>query len=373
MLASLLFIAGCKKPERVVVVDAGAPPAPVIEKRDVTATQYSLSLFEPNGAKCDWALLDVATSKRSTIASFDGTCVGVHVAWSEDTHHAVVWFRPAFVSGSSYGSQTSSPPGFAEEKVDETAKDRVFQVSVIDGRVKTLSLPAFPSMELQAFGIDTEGHALAFFEQDLTDAEAKKKSITIEGEKIALPKVAEGMPALAHLYRFEGEAWKRVRSVPTTTGWDYAQGASALGEYQLGTRSEELASGNLGGDGADDEEQKALSVLLPKKLKSDDGEWVFVGAGKTRVYVWTVTAEFSYATGLIALLEPPRVLPGLGFTDGDIVSARPNGSMFLVTSADVGSHPRLYELPEGKLRFSSDSARGVTFWPGLAKTESHEE
>ena len=95
-------------------------------------------------------------------------------------------------------------------------------------------------------------------------------------------------------------------------------------------------------------------------------------AGGARLYVWEISGEFAHTTGLVALGSPPAVLPKLGFNDGDLVAIRTSGPFVLIAGSDVGTHPRLYQLPAGKLVFSSDTARAATFWPSTAKPESHE-
>ena len=58
-----------------------------------------------------------------------------------------------------------------------------------------------------------------------------------------------------------------------------------------------------------------------------------------RVFMWEVTGEFAHTTGLVVVDDQP--LPELGFTDGDLVAIRSSGAHLLISSSNVGTHPRL--------------------------------
>jgi hypothetical protein len=56
-------------------------------------------------------------------------------------------------------------------------------------------------------------------------------------------------------------------------------------------------------------------------------------------------------------------LPSLGFTTGEFVSVRRSGRFLLVASNRAGAYPRLYDLVERRLVWSSETARATMFWP----------
>jgi hypothetical protein len=171
---------------------------------------------------------------------------------------------------------------------------------------------------------------------------------------------------LVHAYRRNGAQWTRIETRLSTTGWDYGLGMQNLDAFRkLGPRSIELAAPHAQGDSAD---LPSLAALSPTGA---DGSWIFVGAGGARIYVWEITGEFAYTTGLIAGADA-KPLSKLGFTDADLVALRTSGPHVLISAANVGTHPRLYEYPSAKLLFSSDTARAATFWPTTTKPESHE-
>jgi hypothetical protein len=366
VVALVVFVAACRKtPEVTTPVDAGVVKA-ALEFPAPTAPS-TLSVFEPEGPNCEWRQVEPVSGTKVVLASFRGACVGARVSFSPDASKAVVWFDPTHVQRAGFSSSNASKPGFPDETSDETASARAFVVSTRKQQQEVLPLPSVPKAELRELGVDAKGAVLALLEEALP--EGAKGTIESGGEKFDLSTVSEGIPVLVHAYRRSGEQWVRVETKLSTTGWDYGLGVQALEAHQaLGPRSIDLAAAHAQGDSADLE---ALRALTPKGAGAEDGSWIFVGAGGARLYVWEVTAEFAYTTGLLAGVDA-KPLPKLGFTDGDLVAIRTSGPHVLVTAADVGTHPRLYQYPSAKLVFSSDTARAVTFWPTTAKPESHE-
>lgn len=371
LLASILLtVGGCRKSSPGVAALAPDAGAPVLEFAAPTAPS-TLSLFEPAGEGCEWRQLDPVAGKRVVLARFPGTCVGARLAWTPDGSRALVWFDPQHVQSAGYSSQLSSKPGYADEVADAKASPRAFLVSTRRQQVEPMPFPAVPGLTLQELGLDETGAVLALLEQPVP--EGTKGTFVAAGQTFDLSTLHEGVPVVVHAYRREGADWKRVESKLSTTGWDYGLGVRELEAFRrFGPRSADLAASHAQGDVAEDAVLPALMTLAPKDAGADDGQWIFLGAGGARIYVWEISGEFAHSTGLIALGTPgPKPLPKLGFTDGDLVAVRTSGAHLLITGSHVGTHPRLYELPAGKLIFSSDSARAATFWPTTAKPDSH--
>lgn len=365
-LASLLLlVVGCRKSPPPVAApppDAGVPAAEFALPRAAS----TLSVFEPGPDGCEWRQLDPVADTRVLLASFPGSCGGARVAWSPDAAKAVVWFDPTHVQQAGYASQTSTKPGYADEQVDPKTAGRAFVASTRRRQVEPLPFPSEAGLTLQELGVDGSGAVWALLEQAVP--QGAKGPFVAAGQTFDLSTVTEGLPVVVHAYRREGSAWKRVESKLSTTGWDYGLGVKELEAHgRLGPRSTELAASHAQGDVVEGE---ALARLQPLTPKGDDGQWIFLGAGGTRLHVWEVSGEFAHTTGLIALGAQPLV--GLGFTDGDLVAVRTSGAFVLISSANVGTHPRLYQLPSGRLVFASDTARAASFWPTTAKPESHE-
>ena len=367
VLLVLVLLGGCRKsaPE---VVDAG-PPAVVAFA--VPSARSTLSVFEPSGTNCEWRQVEPVAGTKVVLATFPGACVGARVAWSPDTSKAVVWFDPMHVQHAGYSTQVSSKSGYADEVPEEKSALRAYVVSTRKAQVEPLPISALPGHALQELGVDGTGAVISLFEEAVPDD--AKGLITSGAQKFELSTITEGLPVLVHAFRREGAEWKKFETKLSSTGWDYGLGVKELeAQHRLGPSSEDLSRSMAQGDSVEGEPLAALGKLAPKGAGADDGAWIFVGAGGARLYVWEISGEFAHTTGLVALGSPPVVLPKLGFNDGDLVAIRTSGPFVLIAGSDVGTHPRLYQLPAGKLVFSSDTARAATFWPSTAKPESHE-
>ncbi len=366
----LLVVTGCRKAATPETPDAGAPPAAVTEFPVPTA-RSTLSVFEPAGTNCEWRQLDPIAGTKVVLATFPGTCVGAKVNFSPDASKAIVWFEPGLVQSAGYSSTLSSKPGYPDETPDEKATTRAFVVSTRKQKLEPLTLPSVNGQTLQDLGVDATGAVVALLEEALP--ENAKGEITSGTEKFDLSTITEGLPVLVHAYKREGAEWKKFETKLSTTGWDYGLGVKELeASRKLGPSTEDLLSAHIQGDSAEGDIVPELMKLAPKGAKEDDGSWIFFGAGGARLYVWEISGEFVYTTGLIAAGSPPAVLPKLGFTDGDLVAIRLSGPYVLISDSASGTHPRMYELPAAKLVFSSDTARAATYWPTTAKAESHE-
>jgi hypothetical protein len=365
MATLVVFVAACRKtPEVTAPVDAGVVKAAIEFPAPTTAS--TLSVLEPAGANCEWHQVEPVSGTKLVLASFPGTCVGARVSFSPDASKAVVWFDPKYVKNAGYSSRVSSKPGFPDETVDEKAIARAFVVSTRKPQQEPLSFPSVPKAELRELGVDAKGAVLALLEEALP--EDARGVIESGGEKFDLSTLSEGIPVLVHAYRRDGAQWTRIETKLSTTGWDYGLGVQELEAFRaLGPRSVNLTAPHAQGDAAD---LASLATLAPKGASADDGSWIFVGAGGARLYVWEITGEFAYTTGLLAGVDG-KPLPKLGFTDGDLVAIRTSGPHVLISASNVGTHPRVYEYPAAKVIFSSDTARAVTFWPTTAKPESH--
>jgi hypothetical protein len=381
VVAAVCALAACKKREEPApAVDAGAPVA-VVRDAGVASpatvhlplTPSTLSVFEPEGERCAWRRVDPVADAGVTLATFEGSCVGARVAWSPDAGEAVVWFDPRHVQVAGFAASFASQPAYPDETPVEGAPHRLFLVSVTGRSAEALPVPEVAGQTLAEVGLDGAGGPLALFEEALPDAVIAKGSVKSNGKVYDLKGFSEGLPELVHARRLEGGQWKLVETKATTTGWDYGPGVRDLDAHgRLGPRSVDLSASHAQGDVAEPKLQTALWPLGPKAAREGDGQWIFLGAGGARVYVWEVSGEFAHTTGALATGSPPKKLPGLGFTDGDLVAVRPSGPFLLVTASGVGTHPRLYELPAARLVFASDTARAVTLWPGAAKPETHE-
>lgn len=387
LLAALATAAtGCKKQQSPDPANskasetAPATAAPAAVKKDplaeVPQTDSTLSLLEPQNGKCQWLRMDPVAQKRAVVASFEGDCKGARVAWNTNLDKALVWFDPQWVQSSGYSSPNASPPGYPEEKPQQGAPHRMYEVTVASGQVHTVSVPSMEGelQELGYKGADLLALSLGSLSEEQQQAQGP---ITVDGQAITFDADLEGLPAIAYAYRLDKDGrWKRVEVKGSSQGADLSLGVGALdAASEQGPRSTDMLRSQLSVEGPELTEAQ-LAKLLPlvpaplvEKVKTEGlepfGTWAHGVTPAGSFYVWQITGEGTYTTGHIIFENGGQLQPlkDLGFRDSDLVSVSSRGPFLLVSAERVGTHPRLYDLRTGKLAFRSDTARATTFWP----------
>jgi hypothetical protein len=277
------------------------PPAAAAIREDFPATESTLSLLEPHGAQCAWAKLDAASQQRLAISTFEGDCRGGSISLSADRRHGAVWFDPATRSGVMFGGRVAFP----EDDAPTGTGPRLFSVDMATGAAAAVPLPS----GTRDVGFDPKGRLIALTVQELAETENAQ---------------------------------------------------------ELGFRSTEALVPRVQGDLEIDEGLLAkLARFAPQaKLVEGSDSWIRFGSGGTRFVLWEAGGELAASTGLAAFVDPggnPVKPPGWPYTESDRLSYRWNGPYLLAAQDHAGTHPRLYR--GGKLVWSSDTARAVTFWP----------
>jgi hypothetical protein len=330
-------------------------------REDFPATDSTLSLLEPHGARCAWVKLDAASGRRRELSTFAGGCRGGRIALAADGMRGAVWFDPAARSSTLVGQGA-----FPEAEAPAGSGPRLFAVELATGAAAAVPLPA----GTRDLGFDSRGRMIALTVQELTAAETDKGQALVDGKTVKLEPAAEGVPVLVHAFVFHGGAdggWQRRETANSTDGWDLALGVLALRAAQdLAFRSAEVLAKHVQGDDENDQALLAkLAGFAPQAHPApNESGWIRFGAGATRFVLWEASGEFAYATGLAAFVDAggnPVKPPAWPYTENDVLSYVWNGPYLLAAEDFVGSHPRLYR--DGRLVWSSDAARAVTFWP----------
>jgi hypothetical protein len=351
----------------------------VAPRQDFPATDSTLSLLEPAGARCVWLKVDAVSRRRWPVAIFDGDCAGGAIALSADRKHGAVWFHAAAAAAAAAaeaagatGAAGGSPQGGGDREAaaagGATGGDaRLFAVDVGKGADAGAANPAIapPPVGTRDIGFDSHGRLIALTEQELTKDEIGKGEAIVDGKTIKLDPPAEGVPVLVHAFAFQDGAWARFETATSVEEKDSGVGVYQLKAAQdLAFRSSEVLSMRAEGDGEIDPALLARLARFAPQASPRVGEWVRFGSGNTGFELWENSSDLAYSTGLAAFLDAagePVSPPGWPNTEKDVVSYAWNGAYLLAARDRAGMHPRLYR--GGKLVWSSDSARAVTFWP----------
>jgi len=335
-------------------------------REDFPATDSMLSLLEPSDAQCVWSKVDVISQKRLEISKFDGDCRGGKIALSADGRRGAVWFDPGATGGSLFGGVSAFP----EPPAPAGTRPRLFEVDLGTGAATAVPLPS----GMRDLGFDSQGRMIALTLQELTENETEKGEALVDGKLVKLEPASQGDPVLVHAFSFEHDTWKRLETANSTTTWDLGLGVYALKAAQdLAFRSGEVLAPKVQGD---DEVDAALLTNLarfaPQALPVEGGGgWIRFGSHDTRFVLWEDGGDFAYSTGLAAFVDPSGNLlkppSGWPFTENDLLAYRWKGPYLLAAQSEIGAHPRLFR--NGKLVWSSDIVRAVTFWPRQHRAE----
>ncbi|MFB1483403.1 hypothetical protein [Corallococcus sp. RDP092CA] len=341
LFSALLLVSACQKPPE----DSPATPRAAPQAAPVKVAPYSLSVLQdaaPSG--CTWLRLE-SDGRRRVLVTVDAACEGLQLAWSPDGKHAVVR-DPA---GSARG------PG------------RVWRVDLTSGQGAAQLLPE--EGLTGAVGFDSVGRLVALTTH--TGALVRRDDdFLFEGRRIPIPELAEG-PGLAHAYRLEAGAWKRIETVATRTDADAV--------FALAT-TEMLASSTVAGDpdalvaqALDEDSQDAarLDAVVPRRGHDVFGGWARVESRGGPLFAWRTVGEQT------ALMMPVRweledghlaEPEGLALPAQSPVRVLARGDLLLLAGE---TQARVYDAGTRRLAATFDGLRAARFWPEPAARVPH--
>ncbi|MCP3102585.1 hypothetical protein LZ198_27295 [Myxococcus sp. K15C18031901] len=335
-LGSVLFVGACKKSEDPAPTTPA--PTPTVEP----APPFSLSLLQdaaPSG--CTWTRQDTA-GIRKALATVDAPCARLGLTWSPDGKHGALVDR-----------------GGGEHR------PRAWTVDFEAGQGLPLPLPE--DGHTDTLGYDAQGHVFALVSQleGLTrKTERGEEHFVVDGRKLPVPET-EGSPGLAHAYRREGEAWKRIETVATVYETDDAVGTGALATASM------LVSSTFGADpdapaatefSEGSEDTARLDAVVKDKGHTEYGEWVSLETHGGPLYAWRAARELPVLMPPLRwelgdrLVEPESL--ALGPTS--VIELRARGPLLLVASDRAA---RIYDARAKKRLAALEDVHDARFWP----------
>jgi hypothetical protein len=337
-LGSLLALGACKKSED----PAPVAPAPAPAKAE-PAPGYTLSFLQdaqPSG--CTWTRQDPGGA-RKVLFTVDAPCGRLGLAWSPNGRQGAVM-----------------------DKGGGGVKPRAWTVDLESGQGSPLALPEGGLTD--TLGFDSEGRPVALVSQVeslVRKAEGGAEHFLFEGQRLPIADSTATGAGLAHAFRREDDAWKRIETVATVFETDDAAGTGALAA--AGT----LVSSTSGVD-ADvpaaaeltegSEEAARLDAVAQDKGHARYGVWVALETHGGPLYAWRASGELS---GLMPplrwevqdrLVEPES----LALPAASPVEVRVRGPLVLVSGAGAA---RIYDAKSKKRLAALDGVHGARFWP----------
>lgn len=293
------------------------------------------------------------------------------VRWFAPTPAGCTWNEAALPSTTpqvlvTWASPCTSEPLVAVSGNRTLVRTDLGVTELVDGgKVVTATvLGAPPVGEIGILGFDKAGTIWAL---TLTHNEPEDGALVFEGKRYSTAEISDGLPALAHAYRWTGRAWKRTETTLTTSGWDYAQEASALTTFQTlvphvggAFRTFQYADWVGVGERAEDTSKDLPWLDGHYPHGPDTGEWQIQVVGKsTRVAWWAEIAEFltpalpvlvDRGAGWEAIVPPGAETNGIPWTrhmcDGAWLLTRVNFDPAVVRALDGTSE---VPLPIGSM------------------------
>ncbi|MFP2923979.1 hypothetical protein ACLESO_01935, partial [Pyxidicoccus sp. 3LG] len=338
-LGSVLLLGACKKSQD----PAPASPSPArAEVKAEPIPAFTLSYLQdakPSG--CTWTRRDASGASKAFF-TVDAACERLRLAWSPDGRQGAVVDR---------GGGGAQP--------------RAWLVDFESGQGTPLPLPE--GGHTDTLGFESSGRAIALVsqvEELVRRTEGAHEYFLFEGQRIPITE-PEGGPGLAHAYRREGDAWKRLETVATVYESDSAAGTDALataGSLVSSTSAvdpdapaaTELPEGS--------EDAARLDAVVTDKGHSQIGAWVSVETHGGPLYVWQAAGELPVFMSPLRwevkdrLVEPEE----LAMPAAPGMALRMRGPLLLVASDKAA---RIYDTRAKRRVAALDGVHDARFWP----------
>jgi hypothetical protein len=355
LLGATLLVSGCKsKSQEAAPAPAPATPsagAPAKPAEPAPVTDGTLSFIEAAGDTCNWVRLEAPSGTRKNVFTFDGPCVGTQLSWSQDGRKGSVL--------QSYGGARPS---------------RAWTVDLVTGQGQALPLPDVGFTA--GLGFDPQGRPVALvahYEQPDIKAperveEGGQEAFVFEGQKYPIDPHQDGSAGLAHAYRREGEAWKRVETKASSFDGDAAEETSGLEALkQLGPTSATAAQ-QVRSEEVTEEQAAALEKAAPVRPAAEEAEggtnpWARFNTPGGPLYHRLQVVEREIPVLPLrwevggALAEPEK----LALPEGTAITLETRGDVLLIAADN--SAVRVYDAKQKKHLLSLEEAFRPSFWP----------
>ncbi|MBK6690182.1 MAG: hypothetical protein IPG45_37300 [Deltaproteobacteria bacterium] len=351
----LLLVIACKskEPEVAPVAKVAPPPAAAEAKpvapapeaakpeaaKPLNFSEASVLFLETRGTTCVWVEQDPLGEARRELFSAEASCGSLRWAYSPDQKRAAVLVV----------REEAGPELHTIELATLIAQKQ----KVPPGKVASIGFAPDQALIALIEEADYEGKMERV-------KEGGTEFLVFEGKRYEVG--IEGAPGLAHAFRQEGEAWKRIETVSTAYETDFAAGIEALAVAKtLGRRGpsypyELSAFESLAPERP---EAKILAAAAPRS-EEDGGEWGTVQTGTITLYAWAETTEFVLPKAELYRLKGDTLRPFvLPLEKSSYVELQARGPYLLLTGGEEQAW--LFKVPNDQPIARWKGVYGMTF------------
>ena len=222
----------------------------------------------------------------------------------------------------------------------------------------TRKLPNGPGT-LRDWGIDDVGRPLVLTLQvkpEIAEAEGKYV-LTYEEESFTIEK-REGTPVLAHVIALESNHWTHLEVHAIYL--DEVDGLKIAPFERVGLRSHDRHPGVHGLEGKSPDEEMAKKLSAFEENLQGNGQWL-VAETKHGEVAWRQNDDGPAMPVVVDKAVGLDPLPDHLYRTEAPLTIEHRGKFLLLTQN--GAHPRVWDMAEDKMAFTSNTATGVMFWP----------
>lgn len=322
-LATLAF-AACKSKSSEAPSDAGASPAPpaaplapaaAAPAPAKKASEATVVYLETRGPTCVWIEQDPLGDQKRELFQVESSCGELKWAFAEKGDRAAVAVHREGVG---------------------------YELSTIELLTLKATRQPSPPGTVAGIGFNPAGELIALIEAPDHEGkfprvkEGELEYLVYEGERYEV--AADGTPGLAHAYRLEGPAWKRIETKSTAYETDFAIGVEVLAAAKgMGLRGPSYSYELSAFESLEPQrpENAILTGAAGPRGEDEQGEWGTVKTGTITLYAWAEASEVVLPKGELYTIKDGRARPfPLPVEKSAYVELQARGPYLLLTDND---------------------------------------
>jgi hypothetical protein len=308
--------------------------------------------------RCEWVRQPLPAGEPEALFAFNAACDRAMVSFSPEAKEGLVFSWP-----SGPGEQ---PKAWRVDLAAHTGK--VLDLKTLPGGVGAGDQDK-PS--LQQISFDKQGQVLAivsdvYVARKTQEGKDGKRALLFEGKSYPLDELMEGSPGLAHAYRLEEGAWKRVETKASTFETDMALGIDVLDTLKTlqPVANASVSSVRAPGKEAPEAAAEKLNAAFPGQ--DEEGQWMEVSTQAGPVYYRaTLGGEYLYPSVPVAWEQEGKLVAveGLLAKKDDFLGIQTQEALLLIANYGDPHSVQVWDSKTKERVLSVEGASAPAFWP----------